>query len=100
MTLWKRSATTLYGFTLVGEDTRKKKTEEAEKTLRPAWSIQAGTMNHVGDDTQKLFFQTQLQACTGMPAGGAFCNGKRNGTNVVRVVLCEMLLLSRGNDRG
>jgi hypothetical protein len=47
------------------------------------WSIQAGTMNHVGDDTRKLFFQTQLQAYMGMLAGGAFWNAKHNGTGVV-----------------
>lgn len=47
------------------------------------WSIQAGTMNHVGDDTRKLFFQTQLQAYMGMLAGGAFWNAKHNGTSVV-----------------
>jgi hypothetical protein len=47
------------------------------------WSIQAGTLNHVGDDTRKLFFQTQLQAYTGMLAGGAFWNAKHAGENVV-----------------
>jgi hypothetical protein len=47
------------------------------------WSIQAGTLNHVGDGTRKLMFQTQLQAYTGMLAGGAFWNAKHAGTNVV-----------------
>jgi hypothetical protein len=47
------------------------------------WSIQAGTMNHIGDNQRKLFFQTQLQAYLGMLAGGAFWSAKHNGTNVV-----------------
>lgn len=47
------------------------------------WSIQAGTMNHVGDDTRKMFFQSQLQAYMTMLNGGAFWNAKHNGTNVV-----------------
>jgi hypothetical protein len=47
------------------------------------WSIQAGTMNHLGDNTRKMLFQTQLQAYTGMLAGGAFWNAKHKGPNVV-----------------
>lgn len=47
------------------------------------WSIQAATMNHVGDDTRKIFFQTQLRAYLSMLAGGAFWNGKHDGTVVV-----------------
>jgi aryl-phospho-beta-D-glucosidase BglC (GH1 family) len=47
------------------------------------WSIQAGTMNHLGDNSRKMLFQTQLQAYTGMLAGGAFWNAKHKGPNVV-----------------
>ncbi|KAJ4335636.1 hypothetical protein N0V95_008850 [Ascochyta clinopodiicola] len=47
------------------------------------WSIQAGTLNHVGDDARKIFFQTQLQAYMTSLAGGAFWNGKHNGTGIV-----------------
>lgn len=47
------------------------------------WSIQAGTMNHVGDNQRKLSYQTQLQAYTTMLAGGAFWNAKHKSTLVV-----------------
>ena len=47
------------------------------------WSIQAGTLNRADDGSRKIFFQTQLQAYLGMLAGGAFWNGKHDGTVVV-----------------
>lgn len=47
------------------------------------WSVQAGPMNNIADDSRKLLFRSQLQAYTGMLAGGAFWNAKHNSTLVV-----------------
>ncbi|KAK5715661.1 hypothetical protein LTR17_016730 [Elasticomyces elasticus] len=47
------------------------------------WSIQASEFNHAGDDTRKVFFDSQFSAYTTFLNGGAFWNGKHNGTNIV-----------------
>ena len=47
------------------------------------WSIQATAFNHLGDNTRKDFFQSQVSAYQTFLNGGSFWNGKHNGTEVV-----------------
>ncbi|KAH0037550.1 glycoside hydrolase family 5 protein, partial [Aureobasidium melanogenum] len=47
------------------------------------WSVQATSFNHLGDNTRKDFFRSQLQAYTHYLSGGMFWNGKHDGNAIV-----------------
>lgn len=47
------------------------------------WSIQATNFNHLGDNTRRDFYRSQLQAYTQYLSGGMFWNGKHDGDAIV-----------------
>ncbi|CAD0089800.1 unnamed protein product [Aureobasidium vineae] len=47
------------------------------------WSIQATNFNHLGDNTRRDFYRSQLQAYSQYLQGGMFWNGKHDGDAIV-----------------